>query len=158
MYAILSKTFDNHLLKKTPQHNNLETITLKELAWILLITELDALIYTPSVRTVFKEWSTVNAQLMYSTTLVHVYFLRLITWTLQCVTLCVKRLGQSNAMSCFQGSAEWSSSVSLRSQIEALFSSTHWAVLVCAYLFQTNVILSNATCELYVASWKNSVI
>lgn len=52
--------------------NTSEIITLKELALILLMTEPDALIYTPSVRTVFKEWSTVNAQLIYSTTLVHV--------------------------------------------------------------------------------------
>lgn len=48
-------------------------------------------------------------------------------------------------MPCFLGAAEQSCFVSLKCQMEDLFSIAHWAILVYVYLFQTNVILSNAT-------------
>lgn len=73
-YAILIKTFKHLFLI-----NNSEIVTLKELPWILLITEPYAFISSPSVRTVFKERSTAKAQrLMFSTTLVHADFLRVV--------------------------------------------------------------------------------
>ena len=82
---------------------------------------------------------------MCSTTPVSADFGGLITWRLQFVTVCVKRLSQTDAMPCFQGSAEPSCFVSLKCQEESLFSYHPLSNLVCVYLFQTSAILTSAS-------------
>lgn len=92
-----------------------------------------------------------------STTLVQADFLRLIPWRWQFVPFCVKHLGQSNAMPCFQGSAERSSFVTLKCQLEA-FSLVLVEQFPCMSLFSKLLgPWAMPPRELYVTSWKKSV-